>query len=185
MTLPLPQAWTLRASGIERETEAGDCRDRDPGGPLQVGCPAPSGPREGQRAAWRHTASRGGKPLTRRSKRWPERVFFAAQAQLPRSRVFEADCPSCGLPRPPRTPGPQTGRVQGVGSLGRPQNPYWNLYRLEQGENAALAEARETEAQGAGSSWSLTAEERGAGANSGGLRQGPAFLTLHSHQVSS
>ena len=112
-------------------------------------------------------------------------LLRCARTQPPPSRVFEADCPSCGLPRPPRTPGPQTGRAQGVGSLGRPQNPYWNLYRLEQGENAALAEARETEAQGAGSSWSLTAEERGAGANSGGLRQGPVFLTLHGYQVSS
>lgn len=137
MTLPPSQAWTPRAPGIERETEAGDCRDRDPGGLLQVGCPAPIGPREGQRAAWRHTASSGGKPLTRRSKRRPKRVFAVPGPSLP-GRVFEADCPSCGLPRPPCTPGPQTGRAQGVGSLGRPQNPYWNLYRLEQGGNAAL-----------------------------------------------
>lgn len=60
-----------------------------------------------------------------------------------RSRVCEADCPSCGLPRPPRTPGPQTGRVKGVSSLGRPQNPYWNPCCLEQGRNAALGKQGE------------------------------------------
>lgn len=61
-----------------------------------------------------------------------------ARAQPPRSRVFEADCPFSRLLRPPRTPGLQIGRVEGVGSLGHPQNPYWNLCRLEQGGSAAL-----------------------------------------------
>lgn len=60
MTLPPPQAWTPSVPLIEGETEAGDCLDRDPGGPLQVGCPVPNGPREGQGAAWRHTANWGG-----------------------------------------------------------------------------------------------------------------------------
>lgn len=57
MTLP---PLDSKCALIKGETEARDCLDPYSGGPLQVGCPASNGPREGLGAAWRHTANWGG-----------------------------------------------------------------------------------------------------------------------------
>lgn len=151
MTLPPSQAWTPRLPVMEKETEAGDCPDRDPGGPLRVGpfpCWAPGGPRERQGAAWRHTASR--EEEGRAGARGGRSESPLCPGPTSPSGVFEADYPSCGLPRPPCTPGPQPDWVEGVCSLGRSQNPYWNRCRLEQGGRVTLRKLGKLRPRGRG-----------------------------------